>query len=387
MHWIAPEDRSERFIATISRHTAPDPMATLPPAFKLNLRERFVGCLLGGAIGDALGAPVEFTSWREIERRYGPSGIRTFASAYGGKGRITDDTQMTLFTAEGLIRAEHRLADRGLANVDAVVHRAYLRWLSTQVRDSRDVPWDPEIGEDVSGWLVTQEFLHARRAPGTTCMGALLSGKRGTQEKAINDSKGCGGVMRVAPVGLVASDPFDLGCRAAAITHGHPSGWLAAGSFAQIIAAVIRDDSIRAAAEAALTRCQSEKGGGEVVQALEASLALVDEGKAPTPQRVELLGGGWVAEEALAISVYCALSSMSSSDAMASAVNHSGDSDSTGSITGNILGAALGVDWLDATLLGELEGASVIERLANDLYDAFTEGPGSRIDWSSYPPW
>ena len=126
---------------TISRHTAPDPMATLPPASEPSLRERFQGCLLAGAIGDALGgAPVEFMSWREIERRFGPNGIRTFASAYGGEGMITDDSQMTLFTAEGLIRAQHRMADRGLANVDAVIHRAYLRWLYTQIGDRRRGP-------------------------------------------------------------------------------------------------------------------------------------------------------------------------------------------------------------------------------------------------------
>ena len=269
---------------------------------------------------DALGGPVEFMSWREIERRFGPSGIRTFASAYGGKGMITDDTQMTLFTTEGLIRAKHRMADRGLANLGAVLHRAYLRWLFTQVRDPRDVPWDPEIGKDTSGWLLQQEFLHSQRAPGNTCMGALRSGKIGTPDKPLNDSKGCGGVMRVAPVGLVATDPFDLGCRAAAITHGHPSGWLAAGAFAQIIAAMIHGDSARAASEAAFRRCRSEEGGREVAQALEAALALVDEGKAPTPERVEQLGGGWVAEEALAISVYCALSTISPAEAMANAV-------------------------------------------------------------------
>ena len=361
-------------------------MTNSPSTPEPSLRERFVGCLLGGAIGDALGAPVEFLSWREIERGFGPNGIRTFASAYGGTGRITDDTQMTLFTAEGLIRAEHRVADRGLVSVDAVLHRAYLRWLYTQVRDSRDVPWDPEIGEDISGWLIKQEFLHSRRAPGTTCMGALFSGKTGTPEKPLNDSKGCGGVMRVAPVGLVATDPFDLGCRAAAITHGHPSGWLASGAFAQIIAAVIRSDSIRTAVEAALERCRSEDGGAEVIRALEATLALVDEGKAPTPERVELLGGGWVAEEALAISVYCALSTTSPADAMANTVNHSGDSDSTGSITGNLLGAALGVDWLDVTLLGELEARSVIEQVGGDLYEAFVDG-GNGIALDRYPPW
>ena len=362
-------------------------MATLPPASEPSLRERFQGCLLAGAIGDALGAPVEFMSWREIERRFGPNGIRTFASAYGGEGMITDDSQMTLFTAEGLIRAQHRMADRGLANVDAVIHRAYLRWLYTQIGDRREVPWDSEVGEDISGWLVEQNFLHAQRAPGLTCMDALLSGKTGTPGTPLNDSKGCGGVMRVAPVGLVASDPFDLGCRAAAITHGHPSGWIAAGAFAQIIADVVHGESIRTAVDATLGRCRAVAGGGEVVESLDVALALVDEGKAPTPQRVELLGGGWVAEEALAISVYCALSATSPADAMANAVNHGGDSDSTGSITGNILGAALGVDWLDAELLGELEGRSVIEQLADNLYDTFIQRPDVRIEWGRYPPW
>ena len=194
---------------TISRHTAPDPMATLPPASEPSLRERFQGCLLAGAIGDALGgAPVEFMSWREIERRFGPNGIRTFASAYGGEGMITDDSQMTLFTAEGLIRAQHRMADRGLANVDAVIHRAYLRWLYTQIGDRRRVPWDSEVGEDISGWLVEQNFLHAQRAPGLTCMDALLSGKTGTPGTPLNDSKGCGGVMRVAPGRLGCLRPF-----------------------------------------------------------------------------------------------------------------------------------------------------------------------------------
>jgi hypothetical protein len=72
------------------------------------LRERFVGCLLGGAIGDALGAPVEFLSSSEIEEQFGSNGVRRFAPAYGGHGKVTDDTQMTLFTAEGLLRAEQR---------------------------------------------------------------------------------------------------------------------------------------------------------------------------------------------------------------------------------------------------------------------------------------
>jgi ADP-ribosylglycohydrolase len=350
-------------------------------------RERMIGCLLGGAVGDALGAPVEFLSWPQIEKRFGPRGICDYAPAYGGRGRITDDTQMTLFTAEGLIRAEHRAADRGVADVDTVMLRAYLRWLSTQVPDTRDVPWDPEFVQDTSGWLLQQDFLHSQRAPGTTCLRALYSGKVGTPGRPLNDSKGCGGVMRVAPVGLVATDPFDLGCRTAAITHGHPSGWLAAGAFAQIVAEVVRGNSLREAAEPALARCRSAQGGAEVVRALTTSLTMADEGRVPTPERIEQLGGGWVAEEALAISVYCALSTADPIEAIAMAVNHSGDSDSTGSITGNLVGAALGVEWLDAGLLGDLEGRVVIAQVAEDLCDPFDEIPEAGTDSDRYPPW
>jgi len=65
------------------------------------------GCLLGGAVGDALGAPIEFDDLAKIRSRFGPAGLRDYAPAYGRVDAFTDDTQMTLFTAEGLIRAQH----------------------------------------------------------------------------------------------------------------------------------------------------------------------------------------------------------------------------------------------------------------------------------------
>ena len=67
-------------------------------------RDRVRGCLLGGAVGDALGAPVEFMERSEIVARFGEQGIRDYAPAYGRLGAITDDTQMSLFTAEGMLR-------------------------------------------------------------------------------------------------------------------------------------------------------------------------------------------------------------------------------------------------------------------------------------------
>jgi ADP-ribosylglycohydrolase len=95
-----------------------------------NDRDRFRGCLLGGAVRDALGAPVEFLSLAQIRERFGPGGIRDYAPAYGRVGAITGDTQMTLFTAEGLLRAIVRMKDRGIGGAHvALVKDAYMRWL------------------------------------------------------------------------------------------------------------------------------------------------------------------------------------------------------------------------------------------------------------------
>ncbi|MFM7786598.1 MAG: ADP-ribosylglycohydrolase family protein, partial [Gammaproteobacteria bacterium] len=204
------------------------------------MQSRFAGCLLGGAVGDALGAPVEFMTRAQILQRFGPAGIRGYAPAYGGPGRITDDTQMTLFTAEGLIRAWVRGCLRGLSSCPDVTANAYLRWLHTQgERPARDIA----VGMDAPGWLFRQTELHSRRAPGSTCLSALRS-MTSLGEPARNNSKGCGGVMRVAPVGLFAwrlagqesaRDAFRLGTDLAALTHGHPTGSLTAGVLAVLV--------------------------------------------------------------------------------------------------------------------------------------------------------
>jgi len=108
-------------------------------AVTVSSSDRFVGCLLGGAVGDALGWPVEFLSMAEIRRKFGPEGIRDFVQTAGGIGAITDDTQMTLFTAEGLIREfdDSRLYGRA-PDYPASIYRSYLRWLHTQGDVSRD---------------------------------------------------------------------------------------------------------------------------------------------------------------------------------------------------------------------------------------------------------
>jgi len=349
---------------------------------------RVAGCLLGGAIGDALGAGIEFESWDGIRRRFGPRGASGFVPAYGQAAAITDDTQMTLFTAEGLIRWLVAGRLRGAAHAPSIVRHAYHRWLFTQgearsrVAQLHAGPNDVDAWPD--GWLIGEGRLHAQRAPGNTCLAALRSGSMGTRGARINDSKGCGGVMRAAPAGLLRDrhpDPFALGVEIAAITHGHPSGFLTAGVLAGVIARTVEGVSIRDAVAAALEALTARGDeAAETRDALAAAVRAADTEDPPTPELVERLGAGWVAEEALAIAVYCALrgerwAEEAGDDGAASAVrpallvavNHSGDSDSTGAITGNLIGTRLGVEALPERWLAELELRDVVERLGDDL--------------------
>lgn len=328
--------------------------------------DRYVGCLVGGAVGDALGAPVEFMSLEAIRRRYG-GGIRGYAPAYGRKGAITDDTQMTLFTAEGLILS--RL--RGGRDITVSVYEAYLRWLATQgVVDQRLLIERHGTCAVVDGVLGGHRELYSRRAPGNACLSALASGRMGTLEDPINASKGCGGVMRIAPVGLFVDgdEVFDCACRIAAITHGHPTGYLAAGCLAEIIHRVVNGAGLQAAIRMSREALAARAGGRECLEAVDRALDASLQGPA-SPEGVASLGEGWVAEEALAIGIYCALAAGEDfAKGVCLAVNHRGDSDSTGAVAGNILGALLGAGAIPPEFTRGLELREVIEEMATDLH-------------------
>lgn len=319
---------------------------------------------MGGAIGDALGWPVEFLKLNEIKKKYGESGITDLIVGINGKAEITDDTQMTLFTAEGLLLAETSRQEKGNCHVPSAVYRAYLRWLHTQ-----GYPKDVEKEFIYDGWLIKVKDLHARRGPGSTCLSALSSGKMGTIEQPINNSKGCGGVMRVAPVGLFYSreKAFRIACECAALTHGHPSGYLSAGVLAHIIACIIEGLDIEEAVKDALKVLETYDGNEECSIAIRKAVELVNGSEEPDTA-IKLLGEGWVGEEAIAISIYCALKYKGNfKKALCAAVNHDGDSDTTGAITGNILGAYLGIDGIPGEWIAKVELADVIMQIADDL--------------------
>jgi ADP-ribosylglycohydrolase len=336
--------------------------------------DRLRGCLLGGAVGDALGAPVEFMSLAQIRERFGAKGITAMAAGAWPRGAITDDTQMTLFTAEGLLRADIRGRLNGACDAAGCVAHAYSRWLHTQGEPVKTtVSARPGEGFQLDGWLIRVQQLFARRAPGNTCLSALRSERLGSVEQPLNDSKGCGGVMRAAPAGLMAGDwgdggdSFPRGCEIAALTHGHPTGYLAAGFLALAIERLRAGDQLQAALDAATERLREERGHEEVSAAVAAARAQANE-PPPSPEGLRRLGEGWVAEEALAIAVYGVCATRSFRDAVTTAVNHQSDSDSIGAIAGNLAGTLYGESALPEEWLEPVELRDVITEIADDLY-------------------
>lgn len=339
----------------------------------------FRGCLLGGAIGDALGWPVEFLDSGDIEKKFGESGIQDLICFNSKKALVTDDTQMTLFTAEGILRSETRGNEKGICHPPSVVYYSYLRWLNTQ-----GYPRLKDFEEIYDGWLFSTKELHARRAPGVSCLNALLSGRQGSIDEPINDSKGCGGVMRVAPVGLFYSKEkaFKMAADFASLTHGHPSGYLSAGALAFIIAEIIDGVDIDTAVEDTLEELTKYKGHEECYKLLHEAYNLSQSKIAPR-NAISRLGEGWVGEEALAIAVYCALKYKKDfRKALITSVNHDGDSDSTGAITGNILGAYLGVEGIPIEWADKIELNNEIIQVADDLLTGYQE---VEEWWNRYP--
>ncbi|MBC6449111.1 ADP-ribosylglycohydrolase family protein [Actinokineospora xionganensis] len=358
--------------------------------------DQWLGCLLAGAVGDALGGPVEFLSIADIRARFGPDGTTGYADAYGGRGKITDDTQLTLFTLEAMIRGH--IAKRLLyfeQHPSSVLQHAYQRWLHTQ-----GVPWHKAAGSyamqaEPDGWLIGERDLFHRRAPGSTVLHALegyaAGAERGTMSHRLNDSKGCGAVMRAAPCALWSEDPLDgfvIAAQAGALTHGHPSGYLAAGALAFLVHRLLDGAELPDAIADVRAELVTWEDSAETVAALDGAVALAERGR-PSPEALAGLGGGWVGEEALAIGVCAALAADDLADGLLLAVNHSGDSDSTGSICGNLLGSVHGVGAIAADWLAELELRDVIERLGRDALIEFSrhnslEDPEWQV---RYPAW
>ncbi len=356
------------------------------------LKDKVRGCLIAGAAGDALGYEVEFMSRRAILTRFGEQGITKFALDSNGKALISDDTQMTLFTANGMLMGLTRGYMRGIGGCpEKYVDGAYLDWYYTQTGNL-----DVKVNHT---WLCDLPEMAHLRAPGNTCLSACESLFRG--EKVQNNSKGCGGIMRVAPMALLDAgyasrnengysieELAEAGGEIAEVTHKHPLGFLPASLFTVLLYKVVpmspkqvREEIDGIVADTVNILDRIYKGKYEAdkryLKELTGKAVRLAHSDISDADAIRELGEGWVAEETWVIALYCAIRHIDSvEDAIIASVNHDGDSDSTGSVCGNIMGAIYGYEHLKERnifcpegnqLEDTLELSEIILALADDL--------------------
>lgn len=340
-------------------------------------QDKIRGSLIGGAIGDALGYPVEFIfSYEGIQKRYGENGITRFDLSHywdnseNSKAVVSDDTQMTLFTANGLL-----IAPKLGIKPKYAICQAYLEWLQTQ---------NGKLKGKALCWVRDIPEMSARRAPGNTCITSLNDIRNGHDPH--NNSKGCGGVMRIAPIPLYASignrmsieDSDLLAGDAAAITHQHPLGFIPAALDAHVIYRLAQDENptqesmiayIREGCQAMSKLYPQHPDDVKVMTDLsEKAIELATSGKGTDVENIGILGEGWTAEENLAIALYCSVKYIDDFEkAIVASVNHKGDSDSTGAVTGNIIGTIVGYEKIPEYYTHDLELHDVIIKMADDL--------------------
>lgn len=345
---------------------------------KQQLQNKIRGSITGGAVGDALGYPVEFVySFNDICARYGKEGITEFDMSYPWleseekKALFSDDTQMTLYTVEGLLEAE-----RNGKPIAPTVCNAYLAWYAHQAGRKVKISYQSKLSEI--------EELNQNRAPGNTCLSALAAIHAGKEPQ--NASKGCGGIMRVAPVGLYGAahdwspaDTARLAGELAELTHLHPLSTYSSAALAVIVQLcassedTVDKEMFKGIVDKSLKIVSDVYGADaaamdEFRKIVGNAMSLDDDPQSDWQIIEDRIGEGWVAEETLAIALFSTLRHIDDfTGCLISAVNHGGDSDSTGAVAGNIIGAILGDDAIPGKFKKEIQLRDLLLHAADDL--------------------
>ncbi|MFW9921328.1 MAG: ADP-ribosylglycohydrolase family protein [Candidatus Thorarchaeota archaeon] len=303
-------------------------------------RERYEGCMLGLAIGDAIGAATEFLTFDEIRVRWPPNGVESYNPFRGLRpGSYTDDTELSIAVALGLLHAK----DHGTRLIMESMTNEFITWMAN---------------------------TNSSRSPGNTCMMGVQHLKSGVDwsESGMNDSKGCGTAMRAAPIGLAYHHALDaltsISSRISKMTHGHPCA--TAGSFATafLVARSLDGSTTSNLLDELISRSSfiSDEFSNHMKKIQDA----LSTGNSKSA--FEILGQGWVAEEAVAGAVYANIKHPDSfRDCILEAANSGGDTDSKACIAGAIAGTRLGRDAIPNGWIEGIENRDLLIDLANQL--------------------
>ncbi|MBI4953139.1 MAG: ADP-ribosylglycohydrolase family protein [Myxococcales bacterium] len=306
-------------------------------------RAGIVGAVLGAAIGDAMGHPVEFLSREAIHARFGPAGVRGFELYWEREGvrfaPYTDDTQLAEIVLRALVAARAHGEE-----LDATMQR---------------------IARGLARWQTEPQGGH--RAPGNACLAGARALAAGVpwREAGAPDAGGCGSVMRAYPFGLVWSDDRERAAGWAAehsrLTHGAPIALAACAAMAVGTALALAGAAPGAVAEAMIAAARRYDAGTAelLVRSRDEALAGV-----PPETTLERLRG-WAAHEAVAAALYVFLRHPDDpAVAILEGANTPGDSDSIATLAGALVGARMGVDALPPGWVRDVERSGALSALA-----------------------
>ena len=352
--------------------------------------DSYLGCLLGLAVGDAMGYTVDGQSWQEIVTNYGPNGLLGY-DLVNGYADVTSYTQLAAFTCNGLLIALTRGQMTGkMLPLFRYVGLSSREWAASQR------PWG-RPGTTFC-WLLQQPEMCRRRCMDTRMLDALSRDTLGTMEDRLNSSVTPGSLTSAASAGLfggMAGMPQQeidlLGAEVVALSHGSPLAFLSGAALAHIISRSLTAPELPLK-KLVLETAQTVKTqfGHQYSQSFELSnllnmaVALADNPRQSPVEAMEQLRCGNAAQ-VLAGAVFACLAIDSSFDAaMIAAVNHSGRSAATGAVAGAILGLRLGRRALPDFYIECLEPGETLAELAYDVYHGCPMERGSKLfdlDW------
>ena len=296
----------------------------------------FEGGLTGLAIGDALGMQVEGLRSYEFISDYGDA--RVDSVNYPLKaGQYTDDTLQMLILTDSILEA-------GGFDISS---------FTTALKS-----WGREIMND----------LTLSRGIGPTSIDAiqkLLDGVHWEESGGMNPT--CGSAMRVAPIGLLYSHDLDLTAEMAAKssipTHRSDESIAGAVAVAVIVAGVASGIDILNAAKKAVDYADAHSK--KLSDKIRLAISLRDD---PPEMVLKTIGTSILAIESVPAAIFAALHGRNFEDALLIAVNHGGDTDSIGAMTGAIRGTMHGLDGIPQRWLDGLEDCARIISYAKRLY-------------------
>ena len=353
-------------------------------------RTSYRGCLLGMAVGDAMGYTVDSRSWQEIREDYGPNGLLGYDLA-NGYADVTSYTQLAAFTCNGLLLGMTRGQMTGkMAPFVKYIELSLREWAASQR------PWG-RPGRTYC-WLLKHNELCRRHCMDTWMLDTLSKEKLGTPEEPRNSQSGPGSITNAIGVGLfsgqrrLSQQELDrLGAEAVALVHGSPAAFLTGALLTHIITLCLHrpDAPLRMTINNSLAAIR-EQFGHEYSQAYELVNMIrhaMNFAENPNLKSVEVMERMHCesAPQVLAGAIYACLVTGEDFDrAMIVAVNHSGRSAAVGAIVGAILGARMGEHTLPEFYMECLEPADLLRELADDLMTGCPMEMGNKLfdlDW------